>query len=188
MLYVLFYTLLRNKVRKNKTIFLLIGPKGSGKSFIGTLFEKHFNVHFVRVEDWAKEVKKKRNIENETYVQEVFIAIEEGIKRALDDRDALVFESTGLTEHFDRMLANLKAAFHIVLIKIEAPLEICLTRVRTRDPSIHIDVSDNQVNKINELVRQKDWEFDFVMENSNATAEELRSQIEEILKSTALYK
>ncbi|EOZ98800.1 hypothetical protein A33Q_1454 [Indibacter alkaliphilus LW1] len=36
---------------KSKIIYLLIGQKGSGKSFIGTLMEKEFGIKFIRVED-----------------------------------------------------------------------------------------------------------------------------------------
>ena len=36
---------------ENKTIYLLLGQKGSGKTFIGYLFEKHFQRKFIRVED-----------------------------------------------------------------------------------------------------------------------------------------
>lgn len=41
-----------------KNIILLIGQKGSGKSFIGNIFEKEFGIKFIRVEDWAKHIKK----------------------------------------------------------------------------------------------------------------------------------
>lgn len=37
----------------DKFIYVLVGPKGSGKSFIGELFDRYFHIHFVRVEDWA---------------------------------------------------------------------------------------------------------------------------------------
>ena len=61
-----------------------------------------------------------------------------------------------------------------------------MTRVRSRDPSIHVDVSDAQVEKINALVRQKDLEGDFVIENNYATADELVSEIGRIIEFTAL--
>ena len=43
---------------RRKEILLLIGQKGSGKSFIGTIIEKNFGIKFVRVEDWAKQIMK----------------------------------------------------------------------------------------------------------------------------------
>jgi adenylate kinase family enzyme len=33
-----------------KTVIILVGPKGSGKSFVGTLISKELGIPFVRVE------------------------------------------------------------------------------------------------------------------------------------------
>lgn len=44
----------------DRTIYLLIGPKGSGKTHIGTVLNTHFGMHFVRVENWAKAVRRER--------------------------------------------------------------------------------------------------------------------------------
>ena len=85
-----------------KLIYLLIGPKGSGKSFIGTLMDHTFGIHFIRVEDWAKAVKKDRQVDNPFYLAEVFQAIEHGVREVLKQYDQVVFESTGLSAYFDR--------------------------------------------------------------------------------------
>jgi len=94
-----------------KTIFLLIGQKGSGKSFIGTLFDKEFGITFIRVEDWAKKIIKNRDVDDKAYLKQVFGSIEKGIRSSLAHKDQLVFESTGLTEYFDEMLERLKSDF-----------------------------------------------------------------------------
>lgn len=140
---------------KPKTIYLLIGAKGSGKSLIGTIFHKYCQVNFLRVEDWAKEVKKGRNINNEEYVKEVFLTIENGIRHSLQKLDTVVFESTGLTEHFDKMLLSLQSDFKVITIKVNSDKAICLDRVKSRDKSMHIAVSDDQVNEINSAVLAK---------------------------------
>lgn len=56
----------------DKRIFLLLGPKGSGKSFIGTLFDKEFQIRFLRVEDWAKRIKRDRQVDDNEYLNDVF--------------------------------------------------------------------------------------------------------------------
>lgn len=94
-----------------KRIYLLIGQKGSGKSFIGTLMEKEFRIKFIRVEDWAKKIKKDRNVDSEAYLKQVFEENENEIRDSLTDMDKIVFESTGLTEHFDIMLESLRRDF-----------------------------------------------------------------------------
>ena len=99
---------------KNKLIILLIGQKGSGKSFIGSLLESEFNIKFIRVENWAKEVKGDKNIDDETYLNEVFQSIEKGVKQETGYYEKICFESTGLTTHFDKMLENLRKEFTLM--------------------------------------------------------------------------
>ncbi len=173
---------------KSKKIYILIGPKGSGKSFIGILFDKYFQIDFLRVEDWVKELKKGRNIDNEEYVKEVFQTIENRIRQSLNKIDNLVFESTGLTEHFDRMLSSLQSDFKVITIKVNTDTNVCLNRIRSRDQSIHIEVSDEQIYEINAAVLAKNWNSDFEIENSNKTIDELKTEIKKIIKCSAPNK
>lgn len=169
----------------DKTVYLLIGPKGSGKSFIGQLFETAFNIPFVRVEDWAKAIKRERAVDNEEYVREIFEAIKNGIAGEMERKTSLVFESTGLTEHFKNMVAGLEKQFKVVLIKVDADLDTCLHRVKTRDQSIHVNVSDEQVVAINNAVKQTSHLFDFEILNINKSIEELVLEIRNIVEKTS---
>jgi dephospho-CoA kinase len=169
-------------MKRKKNIFILIGPKGCGKSFIADLFDKYFQVHFVRAENWAREIIKDRDPEDENYIGEYFEIIEKVIRNHMNHYDEVVFESTGITPYFDALYNQLKSIYHIILIKIEADPQLCLARVRTRDQGIHIDVSDDLVKKINQEVARKNILCEFYIENSNATEEELRQKIEEIVK------
>lgn len=168
---------------KEKKIYLLIGPKGSGKSYIGNLIDKQFQIKFIRVEDWAKTVIRNREIDNQEYINEVFQAIEYGIRKELTKYDDIAFESTGLSEFFDTMLENLKRDFSLLTIGIIAKDELCLTRVRTRDKSIHIDVSDNQVMRINNQVKEKKFITDFSIINNDKTDVELIKELKTIIKT-----
>lgn len=168
---------------KDKKIYLLIGPKGSGKSYIGNLMDQQFQIKFIRVEDWAKTVIRNREIDNQEYLKEVFQSIENGIRKELTKYDDIVFESTGLSGYFDAMLENLKRDFSLLTIRIVAMDELCLTRVRTRDKSIHIDVSDNQVKKINSQVKEKKFITDFSIINNDKTDVELTNELKTIIKT-----
>lgn len=171
-------------MNKRKEIFLLIGQKGSGKSFIGSILEKEFGIKFIRVEDWAKQVRKNRAVNNEAYLNQVFQVIENGIRNALNDIDKLVFESTGLTDYFDQMLVSLKKDFKVTTIGIYADNSICLDRVRSRDQTIHINISDSQVTKINEMVRERDYQTDFRINNESKTEKDLIKELENIFVSS----
>ena len=166
-----------NKDLKSKIIYLLIGQKGSGKSFIGTLMEKEFGIKFIRVEDWAKKIKKDRNVDNEAYLKQVFEEIENGIRDSLTDKDKIVFESTGLTEYFDIMLESLRRDFKVTTIGVYADSTTCLKRVKSRDQEIHINISDDQVLMINEKVRERNFETDFSIINEDKSEKELINEI-----------
>jgi shikimate kinase len=169
---------------KSKIIYLLIGQKGSGKSFIGTLMEKEFGIKFIRVEDWAKKIKKDRNVDNEAYLKQVFEEIESGIRDSLTDKDKIVFESTGLTEYFDIMLESLRRDFQVTTIGIYADSTTCLERVKSRDQNIHINVSDDQVLMINNQVRERNFETDFLIINENKSEKELINEIAKNIERT----
>ncbi|NHB68633.1 AAA family ATPase [Perlabentimonas gracilis] len=169
---------------ENKYIFLLIGQKGSGKSFIGTLFEKEFGIKFIRVEDWAKKIKKDRDVDNEAYLKQVFEEIEKGIRDSLTDKDKIVFESTVLTEYFDKMLENLRRDFQVITIGVIADNTICLERVKSRDQEIHINISDDQILRINEKVRERNFETDFSLINENKSEKELTTEIGNFIVQT----
>ncbi|MFB2121463.1 AAA family ATPase [Parapedobacter sp. 2B3] len=162
---------------KSKIIYLLIGQKGSGKSFVGTLMEKEYGIKFIRVEDWAKKIKKDRDVNNETYLKQVFEEIENGIRDSLTDKDKIVFESTGLTEYFDIMLESLRRGFQVTTIGVYADSTTCLKRVKSRDQNIHINVSDDQVLMINNQVRERNFETDFLIINENTSEKELINEI-----------
>ncbi|GAB4349027.1 MAG: hypothetical protein OHK0038_28060 [Flammeovirgaceae bacterium] len=169
---------------KSKIIYLLIGQKGSGKSFIGTLMEKEFGIKFIRVEDWAKKIKKDRNVDNEAYLKQVFEEIESGIRDTLTDKNKIVFESTGLTEYFDIMLESLRRDFQVITIGVYADSTTCLKRVKSRDQEIHINVSDDQVLMINEKVRERDFETDFTIDNEDKSENELINEIAKKIEQT----
>lgn len=166
---------------QQKSIYLLIGQKGSGKSFIGTIFDKEFGIQFVRVEDWAKQIKRDREINDESYLRQVFAEIEKGIRQTLLGTDKLVFESTGLTEYFDAMLESLKKDFKVTTIAIKADSATCLERVRSRDLKIHINVSDDQVLMVNRKVLERNMKTDFYIENENRSKEALMTEVGKIL-------
>jgi len=169
---------------EKKQIYLLIGPKGSGKSFVGALFHTYFNIPFVLVENWVLEVRKGRELDDPEYISDVFQTIEERVRLELSEVEQLVFESTGLTDPFNKMLRNLKSDFNVTTIKINADAETCLERIGTRDPSMHINVSTEYIEEINKAVFQKDITPDYSIENIGKSSDKLKEEIRVILYHT----
>lgn len=160
---------------------MLVGPKGSGKSFIGELMQEHFGITFLRVESWVKDLKKDRAISHEGYLAEVFNTIEVGVRKALDEHDQVVFESTALTKQFESMFQSLKADFAMTTIGVWATQSKCMERIRSRDQSIHIQVSEEEIRAINSMAADRVAKTDFKIDNSEATVDELVGNLKEIV-------
>lgn len=162
---------------------MFIGPKGAGKTHIGTLMEEHFQIPFVRVEDWALSVKGDRTIDDESYLREAFYVIEKGIIQMMKTNNHLSIESTGVTHYFDLMLGRLKTKYVVVMIGVKANLLTCAQRIKERDQEGHIPVSESELARINQISSVKEFEFDHVIENENKTDEELAVELEKILST-----
>lgn len=168
----------------SKVIYLLIGPKGSGKSFIGHLIQQHFNIEFLTVEDWLLNLKGDRKTDDPSYLTEVFDIIQKGILTALQQHDKVAFESTGLTSQFDKMLAVLQAQTRVITIGVHADPEVCLERVSARSQLRHIPFSRKEVAAINTLAVQKEHTLDHQIDNDRKDVETLVEQLRFVLDSS----
>lgn len=92
--------------------------------------------------------------------------------------DQLTIESTGIGTQFESMVSNLKKDFIVKLIKVSSDPELCYKRVKNRDQSDHISVSDDQLFEINKLAGKVLLNFDQVIHNNtesdSAIIEEFR--------------
>lgn len=170
--------------KKKKHIYLLIGAIGSGKSFIGSIIHTYFNIPYFRVEDLILEMSKERILKDPEYISDVFRTIEQKIRQSLIELDQLVFESTGLTDDFDRMFISLQSDYQVTTIKINCDPETCLERVHSRDPSNYVSFSDERVEEINKAVSLKDFTPDYSIENMGKTSDRLKEEIRAILYHT----
>jgi len=89
-----------------KQIIILIGLKGSGKTYIGTLIQEKVGIKFFRVENVWLSFKSER-LSNE-YILEGFSLVEKEIDRLLLDTDRITIEFTGTTDYFNRFINKLK--------------------------------------------------------------------------------
>ena len=154
-----------------KTINILIGPKGSGKTYIGQMLQNRLGISFLRVEDICLRIKAGRQVTDSKYIAETFQEIEKEVRKQLKTKDALTIESTASVKEFDTMLINFKKDFIVRLIKIHTSPALCLERVVNRDKSNHIDVSDDMAAEINKLSLQKSYDYDLIIDNDFTTDE-----------------
>lgn len=132
-----------------KTLFILIGPKGSGKTHIGSVVDAQTNIKFLRVEPiWIHHLKHGSN------EQDGWEIVEEEIDRLFATNDKVMIESLGAGEGFTKFHQSLGKKYQIRLINVVTELGKCLARVRNRDHSNHIPISHSQVEKYNKISSQ----------------------------------
>jgi shikimate kinase len=140
-----------------KILYILIGPKGSGKTYLGTGVHQHTDIHFLRVEP-------------------IWLALAEGedgwqkVEKTIDDlfqsHEKVMIESLGAGDGFKGMLRTLKKKYEIRMIKIKTELSECLNRVRSRDQGGHIAVSDDKVAEYNEIAAKVEYDWYAIIDNN----------------------
>lgn len=162
-----------------KQIIILIGLKGSGKTYIGTLLQENLGIKFFRVENVWLSLKSER-LSNE-YILEGFDLVEKEIDRLLSDTDRIIIESTGTTDYFSHFINKLKSKYELKPVKIQASPGLCLKRIKSRDSVNHIPVSDDMVNKINQDALNVDLQYDLIIDNEKSSDREIIENIRKIL-------
>jgi len=157
----------------DKVLYILIGPKGSGKTYIGSRIEHLTGIKFLRVEPlWLQLAEGEAG----------WGRVEREIDGLFLQHDKVIIESLGAGEGFNWMYASLKEKYDVKLIKVEADLDECLRRVKNRDSTDHIPVSDEKVLEYNRIAARVDHPWDGIIDNNGpATDEELFKVIASLL-------
>ncbi|HEY9816669.1 MAG TPA: AAA family ATPase [Candidatus Obscuribacterales bacterium] len=149
------------------TLLILVGPKGAGKTFIGTALESHLKIKFLNIESIFLDLLRQKPDLNG-------IAMEhQGFQLVLDQLDKLALihptlciESTGTAQTFSDLMATIRQHFRVVLVRVYAPLETCLERVKARDAAIHLPVSEARLRQINAYAAAVTAPWDVELDNS----------------------
>lgn len=158
------------------TIFVLVGYKGSGKTFIGKLFESEFGIKFLDGESVFLAPHNEMNTLKER-MSASFLSLKETIIALMQVHNTIAFGSTGSSKDFSIMLNQLRRNYELVLIKIEADDDVCINRAR-RECERRADViSDHELKLINFKSSLYNYNFDFYLENNNKTTKELIEEI-----------
>ncbi len=153
------------------TVFILIGPKGSGKTFIGEVLERAFHLPFLRVEALLIAHIEKFGEPEGGLKRHGFDIEEEAIDATLRTNAAVIFEATGSSEYFPSVLDNLGAKYNVKLIRILCPLDTCIERIKQRASAGQFAVADDLVNQINRRSAAVSLAWDLVIDNSNPASE-----------------
>jgi|WetSurMetagenome_2_1015567.scaffolds.fasta_scaffold06711_4 shikimate kinase len=149
-----------------KNIFILIGPKGSGKSYVGRLLEKELSIPFLRVEPLFLRINRGRSVLDPEYAREGYAEVRKEVGHILRREKSVIFETTGVSAQFTVLLADLRSEYTVKLIRIDAPEDLCRLRVKTRNPDGHLTVSDAQLERINRISFAQQYPYDGTIHNS----------------------
>jgi hypothetical protein len=116
---------------------------------LGMRMEAELQIPFICVESIWLTLFQEKIVEGAAYEAEGQRRVVEGVRKALRENEQVVLESTGTALWFPHFLESLRAVADVELIRVSAPEEVCLARVRRRDSTKHIAVSDDQVKEIN---------------------------------------
>lgn len=153
-----------------KRVFILVGPKGSGKSFLGKYLEGQAGIRFLRVEDiWIK--LKGETISGQDFEREGCKRVVKAVAELLKTCNSISIESIGASKVFNAQVDAIKGFADVILIRIRVPLELCLKRVKERDPATHLNVSDERLEELNKMAADFEVEWDLEFENSTIGAE-----------------
>ena len=147
---------------KQKTLFMLIGPKGSGKTHIGTLIDQHTDIAFLRVEPIWLSLKPDEN---------GWEKVEAAIDAMFQKCNKVMIESLGVGEAFSKFYASLAGKYSIKMIRVYASLETCFTRVKTRNNVEHIAVSDDKVREFNKIAAVVTYNWNLEINNDELASD-----------------
>jgi len=160
-----------------KTVIIITGNKGSGKTYTGSLIEKEMSIPFLRVEPIFLNIIKGRNPFDPEYIHEGFILVEKELLKILENSNIVSFETTGVAEESKELINKLKLKNRVIIIRIDASPELCLQRIRKRDQTEHISVSEDLIHEINAAVPLQNIKADLILKNETLTGKEIIASI-----------
>lgn len=165
-----------------KKLYLLLGPKGAGKSYISALMETEWGIKFFRVEDIWLELERARmpKVAKVNLGRQRILA---GLEKLFEKYDSLSIESTGMSDHFEKFVNELRRRYDLVVIKVLAQTQTCMTRIKNRDAGRHVHYVSEELLRLDKVVREKEFGSDLVINNDGVTEESLKEAIEMLLES-----
>jgi shikimate kinase len=146
-----------------KVLYILIGPKGSGKTYIGSRIEQLTGIKFLSVEPLWLQLAEG---------EDGWGRVEREIDGLFRQHDKVVIESLGAGDSFNRMYASLKGKYDAKLIQVETDLGECLRRVKNRDNADHIPLPDEKIREYNRIAASVNHPWDAIIDNNGPATDE----------------
>jgi shikimate kinase len=163
-------------------LILLVGPKGSGKSHIGRVLEKHLGVLFFHVEPlWMSYYAECQASGRQPLISEGVAKVHPLIADALRTHQHVCVETTGASSDILDDLLSLARASETLVVRVSAPLELCLERIVTRDQADQVPMDAESIREIYALSQEAQLRPHLMLENVQLTEAEIISLFERAL-------
>ncbi len=163
-------------------IYVLVGPKGSGKSYIGRLLNSAFGIEFLAIEEIFVKLQGT-GVSTPDIQKKGYKIVEERILEILNRGIAASFEITVFTPASKNLLNRLELHASIETIQVYAPLELCLERIKVRDSVNHIEISDERIAEINRLSVEQHVDSKLQIDTSQMTDEQILEEFRVIFRN-----
>lgn len=164
-----------------KTVFILIGPKGSGKTYLGRLIEKELGIKFFLTESILLKIRNGRAISDKTLFKDTYATLQQKLEQFLVKSNQAAFEATGTFPYFKELLGDLQSKYHVKKIHLLAPFELCLERVHKRMSKDHFTASDALVKDTYLKNDALDYGYDLQINTAKITDYEMIQMVKSIL-------
>lgn len=155
-----------------KTLVLLVGPKGSGKTTLGKVLGTQKGCVFLEVEKLFMEVMAAGT---DNLIERALQRVEAAVEDLFSSQDTVIMESTAAGVDFPALVENYRAKFgRVVLVRIRASKETCLRRCGTRDQTHQIQVDRDSLLLYHDMTEAVVMPWD--LEISNDGGEELDAE------------
>jgi gluconate kinase len=168
-------------------LLILLGPKGSGKSFIGALLEERCGIRFVRVEPlWKAYFERCASSGTPPDIGVGIGEVHPVVRRALAEFRHVAVETTGASQPILADLLDLAPSDQTLIVRVQAPLDLCVARIASRDATAHIAVDEGMIRQVHALSEAVDIAPDLVILNVDVSADDLAREVEGGLRRAGL--
>ncbi len=160
---------------------LLVGPKGSGKSHIGRLLARSLGVRFFHVEPlWMSYYAVCSAGGSQPTISEGIARVHPRIVEALRASEHVCVETTGASKEILDDLLSLEDPSKTVVVRVSAPLELCLDRIAARDQTNQIPMDVESIRAVHSLGNAAELDPKLTLENIALTDDEILSSFENL--------
>ncbi|HYF50108.1 MAG TPA: AAA family ATPase [Planctomycetota bacterium] len=163
-------------------IIVLIGAKGSGKTHIGRVLESKLGIHYVNVEPlWMAYHASCTAAGVTPSTRDGITHVHPAIDDALHQYAIVCVDTTGASQPILDALLSLSQKSRLLRVRVDAPLDMCLDRIKRRDTSGQIPCDESVVRKVHELSTALPLSYDLTVENTNFSDDDIAARFRPFL-------